>query len=79
MNNKAIVDDWRIKLALPLFLLIDLLLKTPPIAQRLFDRFRTPDNIRNILQVRQQQAGQGAAGYHTHCWQYLQCCVSVVV
>lgn len=50
MNNKAIVDDWRIKLALPLFLLIDLLLKTPPIAQRLFDRFRTPDNIRNILQ-----------------------------
>lgn len=51
MNNKAIVDDWRIKLALPLFLLIDLLLKTPPIAQRLFDRFRTPDNIRNILQV----------------------------
>lgn len=52
MNNKAIVDDWRIKLALPLFLLIDLLLKTPPIAQRLFDRFRTPDNIRNILQVR---------------------------
>jgi len=64
MNNKAIVDDWRIKLALPLFLLIDLLLKTPPIAQRLFDRFRTPDNIRNILQVRQQQAGQGARS----CW-----------
>lgn len=56
MNNKAIADDWRIRLAMPLFLLIDLLLKTRPIAQLLFDRFRTPDNIRSVL-----QAG-GAAG-----------------
>lgn len=42
---------------MPLFLLIDWLLKQPPIAQRLFDRFRTPDNIRNILQVRCGQLG----------------------
>lgn len=60
--QQAISDDWRIKLAMPLFLLIDWLLKQPPIAQRLFDRFRTPNNIRNILQVRWGQLGVQEAG-----------------
>jgi hypothetical protein len=27
MNNKARTDDWRIKLAFPIFMLIDVLLK----------------------------------------------------
>ena len=40
MNNKAIVDDWRIKLFLPLLWLIDFLLKQRGIASYLFDRAR---------------------------------------
>lgn len=40
MNNKAIVDDWRIKLLLPLLLLFDFLLKQNIIASYLFDRVR---------------------------------------
>ncbi|RLM98738.1 pheophytinase, chloroplastic [Panicum miliaceum] len=38
MNNKAIVDDWRIKLVLPLLWLIDFLLNQRPIASALFNR-----------------------------------------
>ncbi|KAL0360028.1 UNVERIFIED_CONTAM: hypothetical protein Sradi_3687300 [Sesamum radiatum] len=38
MNNKAIVDDWRIKLLLPLLWLFDFLLKQKGIASYLFDR-----------------------------------------
>lgn len=40
MNNKAIVDDWRIKLLLPLLWLIDFLLKQRPIASALFERVK---------------------------------------
>lgn len=40
MNNKAIVDDWRIKLLLPLLWLIDFLLKQRPIASALFNRVK---------------------------------------
>jgi hypothetical protein len=40
MNNKAIVDDWRIKLLLPLLLLIDFLLKQRPLASALFQRVK---------------------------------------
>lgn len=58
MNNKAVADDWRIKLALPLFWLIDFLLKQPSIARALFDKFRNRENIRQVLQVR---AGQDAS------------------
>ena len=36
---------------MPLFLLIDLLLSRPRIARALFDRFRTRDNLRTVLQV----------------------------
>lgn len=49
LNNKAIVQDWRIRLALPLFYLIDFLLSQPRIARYLFDRFRTKENLRTIL------------------------------
>lgn len=40
MNNKAIVDDWRIKLLLPLLWLFDFLLMQKVIASYLFDRVR---------------------------------------
>lgn len=40
MNNKAIVDDWRIKLILPLLWLFDFLLNQRPIASALFDRVK---------------------------------------
>ena len=40
MNNKAIVDDWRIKLLLPLLWLIDFLLKQKSIASALFGRVK---------------------------------------
>ncbi|KAK4413378.1 hypothetical protein Salat_2750400 [Sesamum alatum] len=49
MNNKAIVDDWRIKLLLPLLWLVDFLLKQKGIASYLFDRVRQRDNLRNVL------------------------------
>ncbi|MBA0727452.1 hypothetical protein Golax_000437, partial [Gossypium laxum] len=38
MNNKAIVDDWRIKLLLPLLWLVDFLLKQRRIATAVFER-----------------------------------------
>jgi hypothetical protein len=44
-------DDWRIRLVLPILWLIDALLQQRPLAERLFNRFRSPDNIRKILQV----------------------------
>ncbi|KAL3845667.1 hypothetical protein ACJIZ3_003070 [Penstemon smallii] len=49
MNNKAIVDDWRIKLFLPLLWLVDFLLKQRGIASYLFDRVRQRDTLRNVL------------------------------
>ncbi|KAK4391270.1 hypothetical protein Sango_2190300 [Sesamum angolense] len=49
MNNKAIVDDWRIKLLFPLLWLFDFLLKQKGIATYLFDRVRQRDNLRNVL------------------------------
>ncbi|WIA13226.1 hypothetical protein OEZ85_006818 [Tetradesmus obliquus] len=49
MNNKGVINDWRIVLALPLLLLIDFLLKTPPIARALFDALAQPETIRKVL------------------------------
>ncbi|KAK6129616.1 hypothetical protein DH2020_036626 [Rehmannia glutinosa] len=49
MNNKAIVDDWRIKLLLPLLWFFDFLLKQRGIASYLFDRVRQRENLRNVL------------------------------
>ncbi|XP_043719936.1 uncharacterized hydrolase YugF isoform X2 [Telopea speciosissima] len=49
MNNKAIVDDWRIKLLLPLLLLFDLLLKQKGIASTIFERVKQRGSLRNIL------------------------------
>ncbi|KAE9454961.1 hypothetical protein C3L33_13140, partial [Rhododendron williamsianum] len=49
MNNKAIVDDWRIRLLLPLFWVFDTLLKQRAIASFIFERVTQRDNLRNIL------------------------------
>lgn len=49
MNNKAASDDWRIKLATPLFALVDTLLSIPPIATALFNQVRTPDTLASVL------------------------------
>ncbi|KAF0922696.1 hypothetical protein E2562_001093 [Oryza meyeriana var. granulata] len=49
MNNKAIVDDWRIKLLLPLLWLIDFLLKQRRIASVLFERVKDRNNLKDIL------------------------------
>lgn len=49
LNNKAVADDWRIKIAMPLFLLIDFLLKQPRIARYIFDSVRKKENLKNIL------------------------------
>eukprot|EP00892_Ulva_mutabilis_P003392 jgi/Ulvmu1/1424/UM011_0153.1 len=49
MNNKARLDDWRIRLVYPLFLLIDFVLKTEIVAARLFNSFRTAENVRQVL------------------------------
>ncbi|KAL1340141.1 hypothetical protein HN51_028463 [Arachis hypogaea] len=49
MNNKAIVDDWRIKLVLPLLWLVDFLLKQKGIASAIFERVKQRENLKNIL------------------------------
>lgn len=46
------MQDWRTRLAMPLFLLIDFLLSKPKIARYLFDRFRRKENLRTVLEVR---------------------------
>ncbi|KAK3031450.1 hypothetical protein RJ639_036510 [Escallonia herrerae] len=49
MNNKAIVDDWRIKLLLPLLWFIDFLLKQKGVASFLFERVKKRESLRDIL------------------------------
>lgn len=49
MNNKAIVDDWRIKLLSPLLWLVDFLLSQKPIASSIFTRVKQRENLKNIL------------------------------
>ncbi|KAI3929415.1 hypothetical protein MKW92_007208 [Papaver armeniacum] len=49
MNNKAVVDDWRIKLLLPLFWLIDFLLNQPFIASAIFERVKQRETLKNVL------------------------------
>lgn len=49
MNNKARLDDWRIRLLYPLFLLIDVVLKIEIIAASIFKSFKTAENVREIL------------------------------
>ncbi|XP_074284536.1 pheophytinase, chloroplastic-like [Silene latifolia] len=49
MNNKAIVDDWRIKLLFPLLWLIDFILKQRAIASAIFERVKQRESLRNVL------------------------------
>ncbi|KAK9750107.1 hypothetical protein RND81_02G173900 [Saponaria officinalis] len=49
MNNKAIVDDWRIKLLLPLLWFIDFILKQKAIASAIFERVKQRESLRNVL------------------------------
>ncbi|XP_010553931.1 PREDICTED: uncharacterized protein LOC104823867 isoform X2 [Tarenaya hassleriana] len=49
MNNKAVFDDWRIKLLMPLLLFIDFLLKQRGIASAIFNRVKDRENLKNIL------------------------------
>lgn len=48
-NNKGVVSDWRIALALPLFWIIDLLLSIRPIAQALFNNVRDREVLTKVL------------------------------
>ncbi|KAK8950742.1 hypothetical protein KSP39_PZI004654 [Platanthera zijinensis] len=49
MNNKAIVDDWRIRLILPLLWLFDFLLNQRIIASAIFENVKKRENLYNIL------------------------------
>ncbi|CAI9771970.1 unnamed protein product [Fraxinus pennsylvanica] len=60
MNNKAIVDDWRINRPLPLLWFFDFLLKRKGIASYLFDR------VRQRL-LRNQQKMKGLLMLLFHC------------
>ena len=52
MNNKAVFDDWRIKLLMPLLLLIDFLLKQRGIASALFNRVKDRhDSFNNLFDL----------------------------
>lgn len=57
MNNKAIVDDWRIKLLLPLLWLIDFLLKQKSIASALFGRVKERHVFTYMVSVTQSVGG----------------------
>lgn len=61
LNNKAIRDDWRIQLALPLFRLVDWLLGMPPVATAIFNRVKTSANVSAVLRsvYRNQAAVDG--------------------
>jgi pimeloyl-ACP methyl ester carboxylesterase len=51
MNSKArgLGDDWRLQLARPIFALIDFLLSIKPLARRIFDGVRSPENLKGVL------------------------------
>merc|ERR1711937_388356 len=50
MNNAATLDDdWRVKLAYPIFALINALLKVKPVAEFLFNKFRNKETIESVL------------------------------
>ena len=46
---QAAADDWRLKLAYPLLMLLDFLLARRRIAQYFFDKFRDPKNLKAVL------------------------------
>ena len=48
---QGLTDDWRVRLAFPIFQLIDFLLSRQRVARFLFDNFRTKDNLKKVLQV----------------------------
>ena len=48
---QGLTDDWRVRLAFPIFRLIDFLLSRQRVARFLFNNFRTKDNLRKVLQV----------------------------
>ncbi len=48
---QGLTDDWRVRLAFPIFRLIDFLLSRQRVARYLFNNFRTKDNLRKVLQV----------------------------
>jgi len=48
MNNKAVQGDWRVRLALPLFYLIDILLKSR-LGRVIFERVRQRESLRSAL------------------------------
>lgn len=47
-STQGVINDWRIIAAWPLLMLIDLLLKTPPIARALFDNLAKPPTITKV-------------------------------
>ncbi|KAI4339671.1 hypothetical protein MLD38_024586 [Melastoma candidum] len=49
MNNKAVVDDWRIKLLLPLLWFFDFLLRQPRIASAIFERVKRREVLMDVL------------------------------
>jgi hypothetical protein len=46
---QGVVSDWCIIAAYPLLMLIDFLLKTPPVARALFDNLAKPTTITKVL------------------------------
>lgn len=67
---QGLTDDWRVRLAFPIFQLIDFLLSRQRVARFLFNNFRTKDNLKKVLQVitfakplqPQRAAGGGCCG-----------------
>ena len=48
--TQGLTDDWRVRLAFPIFQAIDFLLSRQRIARYLFNSFRTKDNLKRVLQ-----------------------------
>lgn len=49
MNNKAVADDWRLKVIYPALKFVDYLLSIKWLAQRIFNAFRSRENIKSVL------------------------------
>ena len=64
---QGLTDDWRVRLATPIFQLIDLLLSRQRIARFLFDNFRTRDNLKKVLQVL-MSSDRTVHMLHTRIW-----------
>jgi hypothetical protein len=73
VHAQGVVSDWRIIAAWPLLMLIDLLLKTPPVARALFDNLAKPETITKVGQHLHCMCLLVRGGSLEHCLRFARC------